>query len=201
MPMLIASSTKWSNWRQSSPSLKERFMVTSTAINASKVHLRLLTEDDLEMTLAWRNRDEVRRWFKHSDVVTLENHRAWFRQHQLVDDALMFIVENNETREPVGQVSIYAIDREIGEAEVGRFIAAPGASGKGFIRDAIEALVAFAFGELQLQRVFLEVFTDNTRAIRLYESLGFVHIDADRPKTCGTDRAVVFMERRAAISL
>ena len=201
MLTLIASSTKWSNWRQSRPLLKECFMVTSTAINASKVHLRLLTEDDLEMTLAWRNRDEVRRCFKHSDLVTLENHRAWFRQHQLVDDALMFIVENNETREPVGQVSIYAIDREIGEAEVGRFIAAPGASGKGFIRDAIEALVAFAFGELQLQRVFLEVFTDNTRAIRLYESLGFVHIDADRPTTCGIDRAVVFMERRAALNV
>ena len=89
----------------------------TAAIYATRVHLRLLVEDDLEMTLAWRNRDEVRRWFKQSDVISLESHRAWFTKHQLVNDAFMFVVEENATNAPVGQVSIYAIDREVGEAE------------------------------------------------------------------------------------
>ena len=40
--------------------------------------LRLLTESDLPQTLAWRNRDHVRRWFLHSDLVTPEAHRGWF---------------------------------------------------------------------------------------------------------------------------
>lgn len=164
-------------------------VAAADGIRVSKVHLRLLAEDDLEMTLAWRNRDDVRRWFKQSELVRLDNHRAWFMQHQLVDDAFMFVVENNETHVPVGQVSIYAIDREIGEAEVGRFIAAPGVSGKGFIRDAISALVAFAFGELQLQRVYLEVLAENGRAIRLYESLGFIKH--------GQHDGLVMMELRA----
>jgi len=162
----------------------------ATAIQSQRVHLRLLTEDDLEMTLAWRNRDDVRHWFKQSDVISLASHRAWFTRHQLVDDAFMFVVENIETRAPVGQVSIYAIDREIGEAEVGRFIAAPGVSGKGFIREAIRALVQFAFTELSLQRVYLEVFADNARAIRLYESLGFAKH--------GEHDGLVLMELRAA---
>jgi RimJ/RimL family protein N-acetyltransferase len=162
---------------------------TRAAIRATHVHLRLLAEDDLEMTLAWRNRDEVRRWFKQSDILSLESHRAWFTQHQLVDDAFMFVVEDIATGAPVGQVSIYAIDREIGEAEVGRFIAAPGVSGKGLIRDAISALVHFAFSELSLQRVYLEVLADNARAIRLYESLGFVKH--------GERNGLVMMELRA----
>jgi diamine N-acetyltransferase len=157
------------------------------------VTLRLLTHDDLAMTLAWRNRDEVRRWFKHSDVLTLAEHQAWFDAHQLGDDALMFIVQRTETEEPVGQVSIYRIDREVGEAEVGRFIAAPDATGKGLMRAGIQKLITFAFSELNLRRIYLEVYADNTRAIRLYESVGFSVIPADRPTTCGTQRAVVFM--------
>ena len=142
-------------------------------IQSPRVRLRLLAEEDLDMTLAWRNRDEVRRWFRQSEIISTESHRAWFEQHQLVDDSLMFVVEDIASGEPVGQVSIYAVDREVGEAEVGRFIAAPGASGKGFIREAISALVQFALTELALQRVYLEVLADNARAIRLYESIGF----------------------------
>lgn len=164
-------------------------------IQTERVRLRLLEAEDLDMTLAWRNRDEVRRWFKHSDVISPEAHRAWFESLQQTDDALMFVVEDAATNAAVGQVSIYGIDREVGEAEVGRFIAAPGASGKGLIREAIAALVAFAFGELGLQRVFLEVYADNVRAIRLYESLGFEHIAPDRPTQCDAARGVVFMQR------
>jgi diamine N-acetyltransferase len=172
--------------------------LNSTTLRAPRVSLRLLSREDLAMTLAWRNRDDVRRWFLYNDALTMEQHHAWFETHQAGDDALMFIVEDLATRTPVGQVSIYNIDREVGEAEVGRFIAAPNASGKGFIREAILALLDFAFGELKLDRVFLEVYADNERAIRLYESVGFVRIDADRPTPCGDKRAVVFMERRAA---
>ncbi len=146
----------------------------TTQITHEQARLRLLAEGDLEMTLAWRNRDEVRRWFRQSGIVDIESHRRWFQAHQSGDDALMFVVEDVATGNAVGQVSVYGIDREAGEAEVGRFIAAPNASGKGFIRAAIVALTKFAFEELLLERVYLEVFASNERAIRLYASVGFL---------------------------
>lgn len=162
------------------------------------IQLRLLAEQDLPLTLAWRNRDEVRRWFKHSEKLSMGGHQQWFDKHQSGDDALMFIVEHIESGLPVGQVSIYNIDRDIGEAEVGRFIVAPGESGKGLIRVAILRLVDFGFRELALKRVFLEVYRDNLRAIRLYESVGFNEVEPDRPTTCGNERPVVFMEKLAS---
>lgn len=164
--------------------------MSHTEIRTERVRLRLLAHEDLDMTLDWRNRDDVRRWFRMSDIITAEAHRAWFDTHQAADDAFMFVVEEVEGGTAVGQVSVYGIDREIGEAEVGRFIAAPGASGKGYIRDAIGALVEFAFNELSLERVYLEVFADNHRAIRLYESLGFVRH--------GAHDGMVLMEKRRA---
>ena len=174
--------------------------VTLPPIAGDGITLRLLTADDLSLTLSWRNRDEIRRWFKHNDMLTIDQHQKWFDKHQSDNDAYMFIVERSEGGAPVGQVSIYNIDCEAGEAEVGRFIAAPGESGKGLIRAAILTLVDFGFRELALKRVFLEVYRGNLRAIRLYESVGFNEIEPDRPTTCGNVRPVVFMERLASAS-
>jgi L-phenylalanine/L-methionine N-acetyltransferase len=46
--------------------------------------------------------------------------------------------------------------------------------GQGIGRALMQALLDLADGYLGLLRVELEVFVDNTRAIKLYESLGFV---------------------------
>lgn len=141
------------------------------AFGNDRVRLRLLEETDLETTMAWRNRDEIRRWFKNPGVVTLEGHRGWFRQYAQSDNDFIFIVESEGVA--VGQVSIYAIDRAAGDAEIGRFIAAPGCEGKGHMKSAIGVLMDWAHAELGLSRVHLEVFASNARAIGLYQSCGF----------------------------
>jgi RimJ/RimL family protein N-acetyltransferase len=143
-------------------------------IQSANVRLRLLTADDLVMTLMWRNREEVRHWLGTSAEISLASHQAWFREHEMTDDAFMFIVEDVASSAPLGQVSIYGIDRDVGAAEIGRFIAAPGVSGKGLIREAIAALIQFAFHEMNLERLILEVVPTNARAIKLYLSLGFL---------------------------
>jgi len=38
---------------------------------------------------------------------------------------------------------------------------------------ASEMLLDYAFGALPTNKIYLEVFTDNKKAIRLYEKLGF----------------------------
>jgi len=148
-------------------------------IQSANVRLRLLAEDDLAMTLMWRNREEVRLWLGTPAEIPFDTHLAWFREHEMSDDAFMFIVEDIATSVPLGQVSIYGIDRDVGTAEVGRFIAAPGVSGKGLIREAIVALLDFAFTEMNLERLILEVVPSNQRAIKLYASLGFQTVNSN----------------------
>ncbi len=46
--------------------------------------------------------------------------------------------------------------------------------GQGFGREALGLLMRFAFDEVNLRRLSLTVFAYNTRAIRLYEGMGFV---------------------------
>ena len=45
--------------------------------------------------------------------------------------------------------------------------------GRGLGRSAMHALCALVFDEWGIERLWLDVFEDNTRARRLYESLGF----------------------------
>jgi RimJ/RimL family protein N-acetyltransferase len=47
--------------------------------------------------------------------------------------------------------------------------------GSGYGSDAIRVLLRFAFLEMNLNRVGLEVMSYNIRAITTYERLGFVH--------------------------
>jgi diamine N-acetyltransferase len=135
------------------------------------VRLRLIAEADLESTLAWRNHDESRIWFKTSNLLTLEQHRAWFHRYQDKDDDFLFVVEVGE--KVVGQASVYGIDWANGCAEVGRFLVAPGERRKGYISQACVALIGFCAENLGLSYLFLEVFEANSRAIRLYQRCGF----------------------------
>ena len=135
------------------------------------VQLRLLTSADLELTLGWRNRDDARIWFKNSGILTLDKHRAWFEQYAERDDDFIFVVEAD--RKPVGQASVYRVDWRGGTAEVGRFLAAPEARGRGYIGQACAELVRFCAASLGLNSIYLEVKENNERAIRIYRRNGF----------------------------
>lgn len=135
------------------------------------IQLRLITESDLDLTLGWRNRDDVRCWFKKTHVIAKDHHWAWFGHYADRDDDFVFIVE--ALGRPVGQASVYGIDWEKGSAEVGRFIAAPEANGRGYIGMACAELLRFCRTSLHLNFVFLEVKENNERAIRLYARNGF----------------------------
>jgi diamine N-acetyltransferase len=144
---------------------------TLDAIGSGAVKLRPLAEADLDLTLSWRNRDDVRIWFRTSQRIEPSQHRAWFAQYASKDDDLVFVVEFEGA--PVGQASVYHIDRADRTAEVGRFITAPEARGRGLMDRACEELLRFCADVLQLGSVYLEVKEDNDRAIGLYLRHGF----------------------------
>lgn len=136
------------------------------------VNLRLIEEKDLETTLSWRNRDEVRIWFKTSNPLSWDQHYAWYKRYINKDNDFLFIVEVDG--HPVGQASVYDIDWVSGSAEVGRFLAAPEGKGRGYIGQACAELIRACAGRLGLRYIFLEVLENNERAIRLYERNDFV---------------------------
>jgi RimJ/RimL family protein N-acetyltransferase len=75
---------------------------------------------------------------------------------------------------PVGQISLYHIDWPTKKAEFGRLmIGEPSAAGKGLAIAATQLIIKFAFEDLQLEEVYLEVYADNKKAIHIYKDAGF----------------------------
>lgn len=142
------------------------------------VRLRLLHEADLPNTLKWRNQDHIRRWFFNSNILSAEQHGAWFRQYQERDDDFVFIIEEvDQGYRPVGQVALYHVDWENRRAEYGRLmIGEADAAGKGLARAATQAILKIGFEVLGLKEIYLEVFPENSRAIKLYEAVGFQEV-------------------------
>ena len=138
------------------------------------LRLRLLTAEDLPLTLHWRNQAHIRRWFFHSDPITSERHRQWFEQYRERDDDFVFVIEELPARRPIGQVALYHIDWEMRRAEFGRLmIGERDATGKGWARLATQLILQIAFEQLSLHEVYLQVFADNKRACAIYAACGF----------------------------
>lgn len=144
-------------------------------IKGRRIILRLLEENDLPLTLSWRNRDEIRKWFLNTTIIAADGHYAWFERYQELDNDFIFIILAKEMDNiPVGQISLYDINWNAGTAEFGRLmIGEPLAARKGFAKEATELLLEFGFNALGLQKIVLEVKNENEPAIAIYQALGF----------------------------
>jgi RimJ/RimL family protein N-acetyltransferase len=89
-------------------------------------------------------------------------------------DAHAFVICLLADERPIGEGLLFEVDRLNGSAELGIFIGEKDEWGKGYGTDAVNALVDFGFAALRLERIWLEVWTENARAMRAYEKAGFV---------------------------
>ncbi|ASR53996.1 GNAT family N-acetyltransferase [Cellulomonas sp. PSBB021] len=74
--------------------------------------------------------------------------------------------------EYLGEIVLNDIDDVVRSANL-RLVMRPGYRGRGYGTEAIELVLGFAFDGLGLHRVGLDVLSVNSRALSLYENLGF----------------------------
>lgn len=146
---------------------------------SERVTLRLLEEEDLPLTLFWRNQDHIRTWFLRTNLILEKDHYTWFKRYKELDNDFIFLIlakELNHT--PVGQISLYDIDWITGIAEYGRLmIGHSDARGKGYAREATILVLRIGFEKLGLKEIHLEVKEENLLAQKIYLDCGFVEME------------------------
>jgi RimJ/RimL family protein N-acetyltransferase len=149
---------------------KDRMKVLDT----ERLTLVPLTEAHLPVTLAWRNEDDARIWFGHSDVVSDGTHRSWFSRYIELDNDFFYMALQKRSLVPVAHGALFNVDFARKTGELGRVLVGnPSNRRCGYAMEVVTALLGFGFRELGLKVIELNVLHHNTRAIALYRKAGF----------------------------
>ena len=140
------------------------------------VTLRKFKIKDCDGMLEWMHDMEITQCFRDDMFAKRKEDALDFIMHSdnvVADgaDAHWAIVE--ETDEYLGTISLKSINLKDKNAEYAISLRRT-AWGKGIGREATKEVLRMAFIEFGLERVYLNVLENNTRAIRLYEKCGFV---------------------------
>jgi len=137
------------------------------------IYLRLMTYEDTENIIKWRNSDSVRRNFIYQGLFTKESHENWIHTMVETGKVVQMIIMESKTDTPVGSVYVRDIDHTHHKAEYGIFIGDESARGKGYGTAAAKLMIQYCFEELRLHKLMLRVYAENPQAIRSYEKAGF----------------------------
>lgn len=134
--------------------------------------LRKLKQKDAPLMLEWMHDENISSQFRFDSMAqTMETVEAFItRSEDFAKEKHFAIVD--ETDEYMGTISLKNIDEADGTAEYAIVLRA-GAQGRGLAAKATRALLDKAFVEFGLSKVYLNVLSQNIRAVRFYESFGF----------------------------
>lgn len=138
-----------------------------------RIYLRLMTAEDTENIIKWRNSDVVRKQFIYQKEFTVESHENWIKTMIETGKAVQMMIVLNEGDRAIGSVYVRDIDLEHKKAEYGIFIGETDCLGKGYGTEAAELMIEYAFEFLGIHKLMLRVYAENERAIKSYEKAGF----------------------------
>jgi RimJ/RimL family protein N-acetyltransferase len=149
---------------------RRRFMIAG-----EHVILRAFERDDAERCYRWMNDPNIVRTLKSRYPIAFQNEMEWLDRamHSNVNER-HFAIERKDDRTHIGNASIHEIDWVSRTAAFGLFVGEPSAWNRGFGSDAIRTLVRFAFEEMNLRKLRINVFEYNDRAKHVLETQGFV---------------------------
>lgn len=159
------------------------------------IYLRVMTYDDTDFIVAWRNSDAVRKNFIYQALLTRESHENWIHTMVETGKVVQMIICDLASDKPLGSVYIRDIDRHHNKAEYGIFIGESDARGRGVGTAAAKLMLRYCFEEEKLHRVYLRAFAENMQAIKSYEKAGFLREGLLREDVCieGRYRDIVWM--------
>ena len=138
-------------------------------LRGERLTLRAPTHADLPWLAAFANDETIRGWLRFERPIPVESERAWL---EALDDDRDRVWLMTEGGEPLGTIALLEWHHAPRVAELGLAIRRAQDRGRGVGAEAMRLVLAHAFVEMGLQRVWLTVHDDNP-ARRLYARLGF----------------------------
>ncbi len=144
-------------------------------LETERLLLRRLAPTDLNFLFAHFSHPQVDQFLVDADPVTTPEGAAEILDFFLRQDGKGYnrwIMQSRSSGVPLGTLGFHGWDRRNRHVEIG-YDLSPQYWGSGYMREAASAALAFAFDRMDVHRVEAMIHVENTRSIRLAETLGF----------------------------
>lgn len=141
------------------------------------MRLRRLKEEDAPYMLEWMKDSNIQKNFRFPiEKTSIDEVMGFIRsaEIQLIDGKSIHYAIADDNDEYMGTISLKDVSLKDGNAEYAISLRKC-AQGKGIGTAATREIMKLAFESFGLHRVYLNVLSDNVRAISLYERFGFVY--------------------------
>ncbi|MFO7837835.1 MAG: GNAT family protein [Candidatus Thorarchaeota archaeon] len=158
--------------------------------SGKEVRLRALEIDDLDSIMKHWNTYQTRKFLYSAVPMSKGTEKEWLesasKSQPWKDGGLTLAIEDKETGEFLGTVSLMDISKQHSRAEFGIAIHNPENHSQGYGTDATRVMLWIGFHVLGLNSIFLLTLDHNVGAINAYEKAGF--------KKCGTFRKAAYTQ-------
>ena len=146
-----------------------------TAITTKRLTLRFLNEADVPALYDMFSNPEVMRywsWPLWTDRAQAQAMLVSTQEGYLTGSALQLGIERNDDHKLVGLCNLHYFDIPSRRAEIGYVLDRP-YWGSGYMHEALQALLQYAFETLNLNRLEADIDPRNRASARTLERLGF----------------------------
>ncbi len=140
-----------------------------------KIQLAAVQREYLPKYVEWLNDWEIAQFLNPGVAApfNMDDETEWYENRRKREGNFLFAILTLAENKLIGNCGLHDVDFKNRSATFGIFIGEKDYWGKGYGTDATRTLQSFGFRELGLNRVELEVYDFNPRAIRAYEKAGF----------------------------
>ncbi|WP_339606905.1 GNAT family protein [uncultured Roseivirga sp.] len=124
--------------------------------------------------VSWMNDPDVYRFLETEGDYTKEDLMSYLVDVESRSDMLFWAIIRKDNGQHIGNIKIDPVNRRHRIGEYGILIGDRQSWGKGFAKEASEAVIEYCFSKLNLRKINLGVVTENFAAVALYERIGFV---------------------------
>jgi RimJ/RimL family protein N-acetyltransferase len=148
---------------------------TLPVITTPRVVLRWISEDDIDGLFEIFSDPQVMRYWSSGPLANREAAAKMQReiaQGNLSNTMLKWGLALRESNSVIGTTTLFNLNLDNGRAEIG-YAMGRAYWGKGYMNEALQALVVHAFEVMNLRRLEADVDPRNAASIRTLERLGF----------------------------
>lgn len=142
-------------------------------LHGTKIKLVPLEKEDLPKTRSWANDTFLNSRMLRVLPVTQLDQEKWYQDIVQDPSKIVFAIKMLKTEEHIGNTGFYHIDWIHRRAEFWILIGEKDCWKQGIGADIVRLMQRYAFNNLNLNKLYLNVGADNQGAIALYNKLNF----------------------------